>query len=409
VAGLIFRRLRQAICAAAILATGTAGALPASPVAAANGFTTPLLLGGGEYEPDLKIAPNGTLWMAQSDVDVGGESFLLRSTDAGSTWWRRPATSDVGNAHVAIAASPDNSLYMLDSSDASSTATVTHDGGATWGYNPAATGPMPNRPWLASSASAQYVVEPTGDAITVSKSPQTGLTYPITTVAVSPAELKKCLCLPGNIVAEGTKNLGKGDRVGFAYTTAHGVGFARSTNGGLAFTQSTVRFAGAATRVHGIPRIANGGNGRLAAVWVELAGGRTTLVSSQSMDFGLTWSGPAVLVAGGTSLLPAIAVRGDKVSVSLLHADAPVDPETEYASYRMSYLESDDGGASFTSLVTVDDNVARINPNCVPAALCPENLNTSVEIDTQGRANVVWPTYSPNHYAFPYIAYARQV
>src|SRR5439155_15719987 len=134
----------------------------------------------------------------------------------------------------------------------------------------------------------------------------------------TPLDQTGCICPPGNLIAEGTgASAGLDDKVGFVYyTSTGGVNFARSVNGGLTFTQSTVSPASGADTGQAFPVVADGGNGLLDAVWLEVFAKSTRVMESHSSDFGATWSAPNAIVTSGTSVYPWVDRQGSKISVT---------------------------------------------------------------------------------------------
>src|SRR5207249_732336 len=152
---------------------------------------------------------------------------------------------------------------------------------------------------------------------------------------------------PGNLIAEGAGDmLGLNDKVGLIYSTSTGgVNFAQSVNGGLTFTNVPISGASDADTGQAFPVVADGGSGKLVAVWLEVFSSSTRVMESQSSNFGSTWSTPKALVTSGTSLYPWVAAQGSKISVSLYHNDTVSTPSDMPAGnpWYESYLESTDG------------------------------------------------------------------
>ena len=185
----------------------------------------------------------------------------------------------------------------------------------------------------------------------MSKSIDGGLTYPIRTVAATPLDQTGCICPPGNLISQGGGGLlGTNDKVGFVYATSTGgVNFARSTNGGATFTQSTVGPASNADTSQAFPVVADGGGGRLAAVWMPVEGGRSSVDLATSSDWGATWSAPQTIVSGGTSVYPWVAASGQKIAVSLYHTG---------------------GGQTFSALQSADPTSVKSGPICTAGTGC---------------------------------------
>jgi hypothetical protein len=180
-----------------------------------------------------------------------------------------------------------------------------------------------------------------------------------------------CICPPGNIVSEDGGLLG--DKVGGVYATSvGGVGFYRSTNGGLTFTNTTPGPASDAATNAAFPVVADGGNGKLAVVWQAVLGTTSTIWFTTSGDFGATWATARQIVTAGTSLYPWVAYRNGKIAISLYHSDVTATPDTapESAQWFESYLESVDGGATFSALQIADPTPVKSGPICTGGINC---------------------------------------
>jgi hypothetical protein len=167
-----------------------------------------------------------------------------------------------------------------------------------------------------------------------------------------------------------------------------------STNGGLTFTNNAVEPAGAGTTSDNFPVVANAGGGHLVAVWLEVDAATSKVLFNDSHDWGATWGSARTLVASGTSVYPWVAAQGSKVAISLYNTSAVATPATVPASAQWfeSYVESTDGGTTFTSLSTVDTTPAKSGLVCVSGINCTSGREfgdfQSVTIDNSGRANV---------------------
>jgi hypothetical protein len=186
--------------------------------------------------------------------------------------------------------------------------------------------------------------------------------------------------------------------VGFVYATSTGgVNFARSTNGGLTFINVTVGPASSGTTNNAFPVVANAGGNKLAAVWLEDDGTTSSVIKfSQSSDWGATWSAPRTIVSNGASVYPWVAAQGSKIAISLYHTTTSgiSDNVAESAQWFESYLESTDGGATFSALETVDPTVVKTGPICTEGTGCSGDRELldfqSDTIDNAGKANLVW-------------------
>jgi hypothetical protein len=380
-------RLRRILA----LSGGLAAALPlaavapfSSGVAGAATFGTPVVVSGDNAsEPGIDVAPDGTLYV-NAPVGLlstlpGSPSNVYRSTDAGATWTRLPASlkaNQPGGGDSDIAISPDGTLSETDLWLGSSTVATSSDKGQTWRAQPLQGTVGQDRQWIAATSGGRvyHVVHQIPTGLWVSRSVDSGLTYPQQNLAATPLDQTGCICPPGNIVAEDGGLLG--DKVGGVYATSvGGVGFYRSTNGGLTFTNTVPGPASDATTNGAFPAVADGGNGRLAVVWQAVLGNTSTVWFTSSTDFGATWAAPRQIVSAGTSLYPWIAYRGSKIAISLYHADVTATPDTapEGTQWFESYLESTDGGATFGALQVADPTPVKTGPICTGGINCSED------------------------------------
>ncbi len=390
-----------ALAASLVSGTTAAGATPVfSPVVVSNSVHT--------SEPGVNVAPDGTVYVNGPSGLLsnlpGSPSFVFRSESGGATWVQTPPSLRAnlpggGDSNISVGA--DGSLYMTDLWLGSSTVSVSHDKANTWTANPLQGVVVQDRQWVASSASGAvyHATHQIPLGLVVSKSLD-GLVYPQHVVAATPVDQTGCVCPPGNLIAEnGGGLLGTSDKVGLIYATSTGgVNFARSTNGALTFTNVTVSAASSATTNSNFPVVANAGNGYLAAVWLEvLPGGTDRVMFNQSTDWGATWGTPKPIVTTGTSVYPWVDAKGGKVAVSLYNTpDAQTTPDIAPANARWfeSYLESADGGSTFSSLMTVDTAPAKTGIVCTAGVNCSSGRELgdfqSIALDNSGNPDGSW-------------------
>jgi hypothetical protein len=376
------RNISVAALGAALLVAGAGLSVPAG---AAPTFTTKVVANDkSTSEPGIDVAPDGTLYIngpagLLSNVP-GSASYVWRSRDGGASWTLTPADLRAnlpggGDSDISIDAS--GGLHMTDLWLGSATVSRSTDQGQTWLANPVQGVVVQDRQWIAagSGSNVYHVTHQIPAGLVVSKSVDGGLTFPLHVVAATPLDQTGCVCPPGNLIAErGTGPLGTTDKVGVIYATSSGgVNFARSTNGGLTFTNTTVGPASTADTSTTFPAVASAGNGRLVATWLAVVNGASSVRFNSSNDWGATWGTPKTIVASGTPAYPWVAAQGSKVSVVLYESpDARATPDTVPASARFfeSYLESTDGGSTFSALTTVDATPAKTGPVCTEGINC---------------------------------------
>ncbi len=379
-------------------------------------------------EPGTNVAGDGTIYINApagllSNLP-GSPSLVLRSDDGGASWTLTPASLRAnlpggGDSNIAVDPAT-GTLYMTDLWLGSATVSRSTDRAQSRLANPVQGVVVQDRQWVATSGggNAYHATHqiPAGLVVSKSVAPLDGLVYAYSTVAATPVDQTGCVCPPGNLIAEpGVGMLGSGDRVGLVYSTSSGgINFARSTNGALTFANVQVSPASSADTGRAFPVVAAAGNGTLHAVWLEVIDPTSSIVRyTRSTDWGATWTGLQTLVSAGTSLYPWVDARGPKVSVTLYHDDAAGTPETvpETSQWFESYVESTDGGATFTPLAVVDPVVVKSGPICTGGINCSGDRELldfqSVAIDGAGRANATW-TRSLDGVSDTEIRFARQ-
>jgi hypothetical protein len=381
-------------------------ALIAVPAQAA--FNPPTVVTSDDRgEPGIDVAGDGTIYVNApagllSNVP-GSPSDVYRSDDGGATFTNTPKSLRAnlpGGGDSDISVEPGTGkLFMTDLWLGSATVSTSTDKGQSWLANPLQGVVVQDRQWVAAPGGdiSYHATHQIPLGLVVSKS-SGGLVYPISTVAATPLDQTGCICPPGNLIAQsGGGALGTNDKVGLIYATSTGgVKFAQSTNGGLTFTNVEVSPASSATTNSNFPVVANAGSNKLVAVWEEVIGNRSRIQFSSSSNWGASWSAPQTIVSAGTSVYPWVAANGSKVSITLFHTDAVGTPDTVAAGSQWfeSYLESTDGGATFSALETIDSTPAKTGPVCTSGTGCSGDRDLldfqSVALDPQNRANATW-------------------
>ncbi|MDQ1686099.1 MAG: hypothetical protein QOC82_2836 [Frankiaceae bacterium] len=384
------------------MAVGAAvGVIVTTGVAHAATFNTPVVVSGADdSEPGIDVAPDGTLYV-NAPVSLfstlpGSPSDVFRSSDAGATWTKLPASLKAnlpGGGDSDIAISPDGSLAETDLWLGNSTVASSTDKGQTWLANPLQGIPGQDRQWVAATSGGRvyHVVHQIPTGLWVSRSIDGGLTYPQHMLAASPLDQTGCICPPGNMVAEDGGILG--DKVGGVYATSvGGVGFYRSTNGGLTFSNTTPGPASNATTDAAFPVVADGGNGKLAVVWLAIDGNTSSVLFTTSTDFGATWATPKTIVSGGASVYPWVAYSGSRVVVSLFHSTTSGTPDSVGSSAKWfeSFLDSSNDGGTWNALQTVDATAVKSGPVCTQGINCGSDRQLGdfqqIALDNAGKA-----------------------
>jgi hypothetical protein len=384
--------------------------LVAGPASAHASFGSPVVVTSANLgEPGIDVAPDGTIYINAptgllSNVP-GSPSDVFRSDDGGATWTLLPAGLKAnlpGGGDSDISLDPQTgAIAETDLWLGSATVSKSTDRGETWTASPIQGVVIQDRQWVAQAGGGvvYHLTHQIPLGLVVSKSIDGGVTYPISTVGATPVDQTGCVCPPGTLIAEGDGGmLGLNDKVGFVYATSTGgVKFARSTNGGLTFSSVDVGPAGSGDTTQAFPVVANAGGGKLAAVWLENDGTTTSLIKfSQSSDWGATWSAPRTLISTGASVYPWVAAQGSKIAISVYHSSASGTSETvpESAQWFETYLESTDGGSTFSAPETVDPTVVKTGPICTEGTGCNGDRELldfqSDTIDNAGNANLTW-------------------
>jgi hypothetical protein len=395
------------IAAVGVVSLAAATLLPVGQGRAhAATFGTPVVVSGDDVsEPGVDVAPDGTLYV-NAPVGVlsnvpGSPSQVYRSTNGGVTWTTLPQSLKAnlpGGGDSDITISTDGTLSETDLWLGNSTVATSSDQGQTWTAQPVQGPLVQDRQWVAATSAGRvyHVVHQTPSGLWVSRSVDSGLTYPQQVVAATALDQTGCVCPPGNIIAEdgGASVAGlTGDKVGGVYATSDGgVGYYRSTNGGLTFTNTRPGPASSATTNAAFPAVADNGGGKLVVVWLAIEGNTSNVWLNTSNDFGATWGTPRTLVTAGANVYPWVAYRAGKIAVSLYHSGTAGTPDTvpSSAQWFESYLESTDGGATFSALQTVDPTSVKSGPVCTAGINCAGDRQLGdfqqVAIDNGGHA-----------------------
>jgi hypothetical protein len=391
----------------ALMVLATAAAALGVGASSAGAFTITTVTSERMSEPGIAVAPDNTIYIDGPEGLLsnlpGSPSPVFRSSNGGAGWTKtalglRANLPGGGDSNVAI--DPGNgALYMTDLWLGDSTVSTSTDKGDSWLAQPLQGLPVQDRQWVATSGGGvvYHLVHQIPLGLVVSKGIN-GLVYPIHTIGATPLDQTGCICPPGNVIAQsGGGLLGTNDNVGFVYSTSSGgVKFAGSSNGGLTFTNVDVQPASAADTTTAFPVVASAGGSHLVATWLNVQSGQSTIGFSDSKDWGATWSAPRTLVSSGASVYPWVAAKGSKVAISLYHTSASGTADTVAAGSQWfeTYLESTDGGATFSAPATVDSTPAKVGPICTGGTSCTANRELgdfqSLTVDNSGLALLTW-------------------
>lgn len=416
-------RSRRAVAImAATLACSTAWFFAGRVTAGAVGtFGSPVVVSSlNDSEPGIDVYGSTVYINAIPGLNIPGPSpsHLWRSDNGGTTWTLttntgRAALPGGGDFDITVAGDTGN-LAMTDLWLGSATVGASSNKGQSWTAQPYST-PVQDRQWVASAAGGRvyHATHQIPSGLVVATSIDGGVTYPIQTVAATPADQTGCVCPPGLLIAENGGLLA--DKVGLIYSTSvGGVKFARSANGAATFTNVNVSPASSADTISAFPVVANAGGNKLVAVWMEVIGGRSRIRGSTSTNWGSTWSTPQTIVSAGTPLYPWVAATGNTVAVSLFHTDAIGTPGNvpSSAQWFERYVESTNFGSTWSALTTVDSTPVKAGPVCTEGINCSEDRELgdfqAVSIDPLGRAYLTY-TRSINGSSDTEIRFVRQL
>lgn len=388
------RSLKLAVVAAAL----GASLLPNLPATAAT-FGTPVVVSPNDVsEPGIEVAPDGTLYV-HGPTGLPLRSSIWRSDNGGTTWVPTPPfyRTGLGGGDIDITIQPNGKLAFTDLWLGSSSVGVSSDKANSWLTNQVQGTLVQDRQWVANTGRdiTYHVTHQLAAGLIVAKSLDGGLTYPVQQVAATTLDQGNCICPPGYLIAEaGTANAGTDDKVGVIYTTATGVKFSRSANGGLTWAHAVVDPTGGASTIDAFPVVANTGANKLVAAWLEVSGSTSRVMFASSANWGQTWSAPKAIVSGGASVFPWIDARAGRIGVSVYHTTSSGNPDNvpSSAQWYLKFLDSTDGGATWSSLTTADATAVKSGPICTDGINCGADRELGdfqmLAFDNAGKANI---------------------
>jgi len=335
---------------------------------------------------------------------------VFRSDDGAGSFHQLPAglKADLpggGDSNIAVA--PDGTLSEADLYLANSTVSVSKDKGQSWTAQPLQGVIVQDRQWVAATSGGRvyHAVHQVPSGIVVSRSLDSGLTYPQQNLGATVADQGGCICPPGNIIAEDGSLLG--DKVGGVYATSTGgVGFYRSTNGGLTFTNTRPGPDSSDTTNFSFPVVADGGYGKLAVV----LGGRDRECHRRQDGHQCRFRGDLERAQGdrlrGNQHLPWVDYRAGKIAVSVYHnaTAAPTPDQTPSgAPWYVNYLASTDGGNTFSTAAVADPTPVKTQGICTGGTSCTTGRELgdfqTVALNATGQALISYVRSPNNTYA----------
>ncbi|HWH09475.1 MAG TPA: exo-alpha-sialidase [Candidatus Thermoplasmatota archaeon] len=433
------RRLAPLVLLLTVLAGCATPAADLDPAAAGDisviSFGAPVAMAQptGGAEPNLAIAPDGTLWITavagsqERPNHERGAAWLWRSTDNGTTWetlrapvretplgslpqTRRP----FGSSDADVVTSPDGWVYYSDWWNWGSPVLVpqpvplplspnarygsymverSNDGGATWASSPITTldslGGI-DRQWLVAgpdgwvglfyayfhgpnpARGAQGV--PDGrSSIQAVYSTDHGETWsePRPVVVSPPGEFAQ-ISHP-RLTPQGLLWMPHGwtKEAETYWTDPSEVRVALSTDRGLSWR--VVKVADVPGGFDNLWAVqgAHEPDGTLHVAWAERDGDLMTVRHSRSRDAGATWTAPENVSAPGLGFLPWVAARAGEVAVGYYWANATGDPLEVPDGTAWSAVVARKGATGGWARVDASAEPVKLGPLCPRGAACP--------------------------------------
>lgn len=382
---------------------------------------------GGAYEPIVRVAADGAIYVTAQAVDKpeGPPALLWISHDRGASF-DRVAWADAGTGVSNLPAGVEGDIgfdaagnvYFVDMRDVGSEATVARstDGGHTWELrNPGAfLEPVTDRPWVEGRGEDEVVVASDRiyedvlriQAPKVAVSTDGGLTFPVQTV------LEPCVAFPkaergsqdGAFYQNGDLAVAPDGTIYLSVNClGHGIEVHRSTDGGGSFEAFAVRENPHVGPDFSPVAVDEAGNAYVA--WRGHRNGTSNVYYAASTDHGETWSDPVrISVHEGATLMPWIEAR-EEGHLAIAYYGAPGFPGVPHelgadASWFPFTTEVRSAATDQPSLLDArmsDAPVAK-GPQCGPQDPCPEDAGTDLidylgtDVGPDGRVHVAWTT-----------------
>lgn len=387
--------------AAALAATLVSVLAATTSRAATPAFGTPVRVPGGNQitEPGVNVSSNGTIYV-DGPAGTPGRSRLWRSTDGGASFNSLSfgTTARLPGGGDSDVATRGNRVYFLDLWAGSNSLNVSEDGGSTWTFgSPYSTLPLSDRQWITlgdpdpttgmDTVYILYALIQSPRQVMIARSRTGGITWEYN--APVPA-LNSASGFTGQIVSDGHKFLA------FAWEDGGVLRVATSADEGETWTVSDDIADDVWATIQGVTLDGND----IYVTWTQ-RGDNTTRVAI-SRDKGLTFGDDIIVSnAGTTNAFPWIDARDGKVAVAWYGADAVAsrpDNVPLTTLWNLRYVESTDGGETFTAPVSID--VAKTGIICTQGLGCDPTLGgpdgrelgdfLTVTINNEGRSLIVY-------------------
>lgn len=306
-------------------------------------------------EPNVHVSDQGDIFVDGPEGAPTSHSSLLRSQDGGATFQKMDfgtafrRTPGGGDSHTVTRG---DRVYFIDLWAGSDTFSVSEDRGTTWTYaNPVSTLPASDRQWIAlgprdpitglDTIYALYALIQPPRQVMLARSRTAGLTW------------EDHIPVPGVGAATGFTGPLRSDgdqRLAFSFTEGSGLYVSTSTDGGTSWTTTTIDGANPPSLFAGIGLDGDD----ISVSWID--SGDLSVELAVSHDFGATFPIRHTVAEGGTNTMSWTDTRDGKIATVYYNTDEVAgrpDDVSSTALWYAKYVESLDGGATFSAPVTV--------------------------------------------------------
>lgn len=367
---------------------------------------------GGQGEPSLGVAPDGTLY-ANGLAGTGGRDpgAVYQSLDNGSTWKRiGTPTAPMPNFDPDLAVSHDGTVWFSSLWLGCSSTGASKDAGKTWTTSYAACVPAAgDRQYVVpTKAGGAYIYSHHVPTLyqTISRTTDYGATW----TPVGVAESGQVSLVTGNSGwgGGGFYNEAK-DSVFLTFTNTEGDAVTGRTwhpaasilhKGDSSFTLMQLPNAGGDSVGLSLVVGAADKAGNVYLSWAEAKGKDMTIYMASSKDDGKTWSKPVVVDNdSGSKVFPAIAAGDDgRVAIAYYHADKNEYPSSvpKDARWNVTLAWTADAlnETPTWERANLSTHSVRTGPICPDGTTCQGNRNLldyfALKITPEGRVASVW-------------------